>query len=94
MRLRDNSLIKLIILNCSKIIYQTRIIRTRFKAANLRSYCVKCLDNMFNITCGICLVSTKICRLETAGHPQAMIFSECFSEASADNIIIFSRENR
>ena len=27
--------------------YQTRIIRTRFKAANLRSYCVKCLDNMF-----------------------------------------------
>ena len=32
--------------------YQTRIIRTRFKAANLRSYCVKCLDNMFNITCG------------------------------------------
>ena len=23
--------------------YQTRIIRTRFKAANLRSYCVKCL---------------------------------------------------
>ena len=37
--------------------YQTRIIRTRFKAANFRSYCVKCLDNMSNITCGICLVS-------------------------------------
>ena len=73
--------------------YQTRIIRTRFKAANLRSYCVKCLDNMFNITCGICLVSTKICRLETAGHPQAMIFNACLCEASADNIIIFSSEN-
>ena len=24
-------------------VYQTRIIRTRFKAANFRSYCVKCL---------------------------------------------------
>ena len=24
-------------------VYQTRTIRTRFKAANLRSYCVKCL---------------------------------------------------
>ena len=85
----------LVILSSSACaLYQTRIIRTRFKAANLRSYCVKYLDNMFNITCGICLVSTKICRLETAGHPQAMIFSVCFSEASADNIIIFSRENR
>ena len=73
----------------ASLLYQTRIIRTRFKAANLRSYCVKCLDNMFNITCVICLVSTKICRLETAGHPQAMIFSECFSEASADNCACF-----
>ncbi len=27
----------------SEQLYQTRIIRTRFKAANLRSYCVKCL---------------------------------------------------
>ena len=47
-------------------VYRTRIIRTWFKAANFRSYCVKCLDNMSNVTCGIFLVSTKICRLKTA----------------------------
>ena len=40
-------------------LYRPVIILTRFKAANLRSYCVKCLDNMFNITCGICLVPVR-----------------------------------
>ena len=47
----------------------------RFKAVNFRSYCVKSLANILNISYGICLVSTKIYSLKTLSA-----YSRCFAQ--------------
>ena len=55
--------------------YQIKATGIRFKAVNFRSYCVKSLANILNISYGICLVSTKIYSLKTLSA-----YSRCFAQ--------------
>ena len=56
-------------------LYLSKAKGIRFKAVNFRSYCVKSLANILNISYGICLVSTKIYSLKTLSA-----YSRCFAQ--------------